>query len=173
MLPLSSIFLILSMIMENGCGGGWTLYVPLSGSIAHPGSAVDLIIFAIHLAGVSSLSSAVNFIGTVIGMRWGIDPYQYWSTLPLYTWSIFVTAWLLALSIPVLAGAVTMLLLDRHFNTAFYDPYGGGDPLLFQHLFWFFGHPEVYILILPGFGLISELVSKYSRNSIFGKEAMI
>ena len=167
------IFLVLTMIIENGCGGGWTLYVPLSGLIAHPGSALELIIFAIHLAGVSSLLGAINFISTVIGMRWAIDPCQYWSWLPLFSWSVFVTAWLLALSIPVLAGCVSMLLLDRQFNTAFYDPYGGGDPLLFQHLFWFFGHPEVYILILPAFGLISELAAIYSRNQIFGKEAMI
>lgn len=173
LLPFSLTFFMISIPIGSGCGAGWTLYAPLTTCVGHPGTSVDLVIFSVHFAGISSLAGAVNFIGTVVGARWTIEPFDCWILLPLYAWSIFATAWLLVISVPVLAAAVTLLLLDRHLNTSLYDPYGGGDPILFQHLFWFFGHPEVYILILPGFGIISELVSKYSKTAIFGKGAMI
>jgi len=170
-LPFSLLNTLLSLLIENGCGAGWTLYAPLSS--IHEDSSVDLLIFAIHFAGISSLLGAINFISTLVRMRWTLEPYYYWLSLPFYSWSIFITAWLLVLTVPVFAGAVTLLLFDRHFNNSFYDPYTGGDPLLYQHLFWFFGHPEVYILILPGFGIISEVISKYSKRCIFGREGMI
>ena len=172
-LPFSLINILLSIGLENGSGSGWTLYTPLSAFIGHSDASVDLLIFSIHFAGISSLLGAINFISTLLRMRWTVEPYYYWLCLPLYTWSIFITAWLLVLTVPVLAAGVTLLLFDRHFNTSFYDPYTGGDPLLYQHLFWFFGHPEVYILILPGFGIINETVSKYSKRVIFGREGMI
>jgi cytochrome c oxidase subunit 1 len=165
----SLVLIILSLLIDSGVNAGWTFYVPLSKMNY---SSIDLLFFSLHMAGLSSLFGSINFIASILSVS-AFSLLYLFSYIELFSWSIFFTSLLLIISIPVLAACITMIISDRHFNSCFFDPMRGGDLLLFQHLFWFFGHPEVYILILPAFGLVSSIISKFTQFIIFGRDSML